>query len=93
LPVTISRWDVLNEVKHTPGFVSLSLSEPLKTQDFIRYAWVSYDSEENCAKSKIALENASIGSFKLAPIKSQSAKKPSKVFSILKHNLDNAPAN
>ncbi len=79
LPVNISRWDVLSEVKHTPGFLSLSLSEPLKTQDFVRYAWVSYDSEENCAKSRLLLENTVIGSFKLAPIKSQSAKKPVRV--------------
>lgn len=79
IPVTISRWDVLNEVKHTPGFVSLSLSEPLKTQDFVRYAWVSYDSEENCSKSRLLLENTAIGNFKLAPIKSQSARKPAKI--------------
>ncbi len=79
LPVTISRWDVLNEVKHTPGFVSLSLSEPLKTQDFVRYAWVSYDSEENCSKSRLLLENTAIGNFKLAPIKSQSAKKSCRI--------------
>ena len=79
IPVTISRWDVLNEVKHTPGFVSLSLSEPLKTQDFVRYAWVSYDSEENCSKSRLLLENTAIGGFKLAPIKSQSAKKSTRI--------------
>eukprot|EP00829_Urostomides_striatus_P001515 TRINITY_DN11692_c0_g1_i1.p1 TRINITY_DN11692_c0_g1~~TRINITY_DN11692_c0_g1_i1.p1 ORF type:complete len:316 (+),score=78.96 TRINITY_DN11692_c0_g1_i1:61-1008(+) len=79
LPVTISRWEVLNVVKSTPGFVSLSLSDPLKTQNFVRYAWVSFDSEENCAKSKILLENASIGNFRLGPIKSQSAKKPIKI--------------
>lgn len=65
----------MNEVKHTPGFVSLSLSEPLKNQDFVRYAWVSYDTEDNCAKSQLLLENTIIRNFRLAPIKSQSAKK------------------
>lgn len=79
LPVNISRWEVLNIVKTTPGFVSFSLSDPLKTQNFVRYAWVSFDSEENCTKSKILLENASIGSFRLGPIKSQSSKKPIKI--------------
>lgn len=31
IPVNISRWDLLNVVKTTPGFVSLSMSEPLKS--------------------------------------------------------------
>lgn len=75
IPVSISRQEVLNEVRHTPGFVSLSLSEPLKSQDFVRYAWVSYDTEENCSKSRLLLENTTINNFHLAPIKSQSAKK------------------
>lgn len=75
IPASISRQDVFNEVKHTPGFVSLSLSEPLKTQDFVRYAWVSYDTEENCAKARLLLENTTINNFRLAPIKSNSAKK------------------
>jgi len=79
IPVKISRWDVLDKVKHTPGFVSLSLSEPLKTQEFVRYAWVSYDSEENCAKAKLLLEDAKINNFRLAPIKSQSVKKSARI--------------
>jgi hypothetical protein len=78
IPVNISRSEVLNLVKSTPGFVSLSLSDPLKNQNFVLYAWVSYDSEDNCSKSKLLLENANIGNFKLGPIKSQSAKKPIK---------------
>lgn len=79
IPVKISRWEVLEKVKHTPGFVSLSLSEPLKSQEFVRYAWVSYDSEDNCAKAKLLLEDAKINSFRLAPIKSQSAKKTARI--------------
>jgi hypothetical protein len=31
IPVNISRWDILNVVKTTPGFVSLSMSEPLRS--------------------------------------------------------------
>lgn len=79
IPVFVSRQEVLNEVKHTPGFVSLSLSEPLKNQDFVRYAWVSYDTEENCAKSQLLLENTTINNFRLAPIKSQSGKKVARI--------------
>ena len=79
VPVAISRWELLELVKTTPGFVALSLSEPLQTQDFVRYAWISYDSEENCGKSKLLLENMAIGDFKLAPVQSQTAKKPARV--------------
>jgi hypothetical protein len=52
IPVNISRWDLLEIVRQSPGFVSLSMSEPLKSHNFVRYAWVSYDSNENCRKSK-----------------------------------------
>lgn len=31
IPVNISRWELLNHVRNTPGFVSFSMSEPLKT--------------------------------------------------------------
>jgi hypothetical protein len=51
IPVNISRWDVLNVVKTTPGFVSLSMSEPLRSQGFCRFAWVLYDSETHCNES------------------------------------------
>jgi hypothetical protein len=63
IPVNVARWELLEIVKETPGFVAFSMSEPLKTQNFVRYAWVSYDSEENCKKSKGLLENVSIGDF------------------------------
>lgn len=65
IPVSISRWEILEIVKNTPGFVAFSMSEPLRTQGFVRYAWVSYDNEENCHKSKILLEGMSIKDFKL----------------------------
>jgi hypothetical protein len=48
IPKHISRWELLDVVYPTPGFLGLSMSEPLKTQDFVRYAWVTYDSQENC---------------------------------------------
>lgn len=56
IPVRISRWELLDKVRQTKGFVSFSMSEPLKTQDFERYAWVSYDSEENCRRAKDQLD-------------------------------------
>lgn len=52
IPINISRWELLDKVKNINGFVSFSMSEPLKTYNFVRYAWVSFDSEENCKKAK-----------------------------------------
>ena len=72
IPTHISRWELLDTVKPTPGFMGLSMSEPLKTQDFVRYAWVTYDTEENCQKSKAILEKVSLTNFDLNPVISQS---------------------
>jgi hypothetical protein len=33
------------------GFQSLSLSEPNRNNDFIRFGWILFDSEENCQKA------------------------------------------
>lgn len=60
VPVNVSRWELLEIVRETNGFVSLSMSEPLKQQDFERYAWISYDSDENCHKAKERLDQARI---------------------------------
>jgi hypothetical protein len=72
IPTNISRWELLDAVQPTPGFLGLSMSEPLKTQDFVRYAWVTYDTEENCQKSKAILEKVSLNSFDLNPVISMS---------------------
>ena len=68
IPIHISRWDLLDAVKPTPGFLGLSMSEPLKTQDFVRYAWVTYDTDENCQRSKTILEKVSLKDFDLNPV-------------------------
>jgi L-ribulose-5-phosphate 3-epimerase UlaE len=61
IPKTVSRWELLNLIREeTRGFVSLSISEPLRTHDFERYAWVSYDSEENCRLAKEILEHKTL---------------------------------
>lgn len=36
VPKNISRWDIKENLIKVPGFISLSLSEPLKTHDFLR---------------------------------------------------------
>jgi len=68
IPIHISRWDLLDAVKPTPGFLGLSMSEPLKTQEFVRYAWVTYDTDENCQRSKTILEKVSLKNFDLNPV-------------------------
>eukprot|EP00361_Fabrea_salina_P003326 CAMPEP_0202427462 /NCGR_PEP_ID=MMETSP1345-20130828/1684_1 /ASSEMBLY_ACC=CAM_ASM_000843 /TAXON_ID=342563 /ORGANISM="Fabrea Fabrea salina" /LENGTH=453 /DNA_ID=CAMNT_0049038187 /DNA_START=106 /DNA_END=1467 /DNA_ORIENTATION=+ len=74
IPVNISRWDLLSVVKTSPGFVSLSMSEPLKSQGFSRFAWVLYDSEQRCNESLELLTNKTVvGDFKLSPVRSQSS--------------------
>ena len=74
IPVNISRWDLLNVVKTSPGFVSLSMSEPLKSQGYCRFAWVLYDSEEHCNESLTLLANKTVtADFKLSPVRSQSS--------------------
>lgn len=70
IPVSISRWALLDEIKNTQGFVSFSMSEPLKSFEFERYAWVTYNSEENCRAAKSILEDVRIGEFRLNPVKS-----------------------
>jgi hypothetical protein len=56
IPIFVSRWDLIEQIKETKGFVSLSMSEPLKAQEFERYAWITYDSDENCQVAKEVLE-------------------------------------
>jgi len=76
IPVNISRWDLLNVVKSSPGFVSLSMSEPLKSQGFCRFAWVLYDTEEHCNESLTLLTGKLVATdFRLAPVRSQSSSK------------------
>lgn len=73
IPKNVSRSQLLEVIRsNTEGFVSLSMSEPLKTQGFERYAWISYDSDENCRKAKENLEQAVVTrendeSFRLSP--------------------------
>jgi hypothetical protein len=76
IPVHVSRWDLITAVKSSPGFVSLSMSEPLKSQDFCRFAWVLYDSEDHCNESLALLTGKVVTSdFRLIPVRSQSATK------------------
>jgi hypothetical protein len=60
IPSAISRWDIEESVSKIPGYVSLSLSEPLKNNDFGRLGWILFDSEEKCSKAQDLLQNLTI---------------------------------
>ena len=73
LPRNISRWQILEEAKKVPGFLSLSLSEPIKNQNYYRYCWLSFENEEKCTMAYDILKDYSINSeYKMHPQNSQS---------------------
>jgi hypothetical protein len=77
IPKSLSRWDLLEKIRsQTQGFISLSMSEPLKTQDFERYAWISFDSDNNCKIAKEVLETIKMDDgFVLTPVPNSSHRK------------------
>ncbi len=74
LPRNISRFQILDILKKIPGFISMSLSEPIKNQNYYRYCWVTFDSEQNCDTGYETLNEYRISSdYKIIPIKSKSS--------------------
>jgi hypothetical protein len=72
IPRFISRFDILKELKHLKGFINMTVSEPMKNQNYVRYCWVSFNSEENCNSAFNALSDLHIGEFNLPLVKSKS---------------------
>ena len=86
----ISRWELTQTLAQTGGFRSLSLSEALKNQGFVRYAWVSYESQENADKAKLWMADKILGRegeprYRFGPMTSTSARKPVRVAPALTH--------
>lgn len=74
LPRNISRFQILDILKKLPGFISMSLSEPIKNQNYYRYCWVTFDSEQNCDTGYETLNEYRISNdYKIIPIKSKSS--------------------
>ena len=48
VPLPLSRGDVVKALSSLSGYVSLTLSEPNKSQNYTRIGWVSFDEEEYC---------------------------------------------
>lgn len=49
IPKSISKVDLFEAVKASPGFLGLSVSEPISSNNFNRYGWISFDSEISLA--------------------------------------------
>jgi SERRATE/Ars2, N-terminal domain/Arsenite-resistance protein 2/Domain of unknown function (DUF4187) len=74
IPTHVSRWEILDVLKNCPGFLSLSMSEPLKSQNFARFGWVLFDTEAHCLESLSLLNNKQVSSdFKISPILSKTS--------------------
>ena len=79
VPKFISRWDLKEILSKIPGFVSLSLSEPLRSQDYSRFGWILFETEENCDMALKSLTNLYVKDFGFTIVKSRTQKKPVKV--------------
>ena len=74
LPRNVSRWQILDIIKKLPGFISMSLSEPIKNQNYYRYCWVTFDTEYHCENGFETLNDYRISNdYKIIPIKSKSS--------------------
>jgi len=85
VPKNINRWEILETLEKVDGFVSLSLSEPLKSHDLSRFGWILFDSEDNCNKAAYDLNDFMIKNHVFNIVKSRSQKKPIKVTTKLDH--------
>jgi hypothetical protein len=47
IPRTISKFDIFEIVGKLDGFLSITLSEPVKKLHFSRYCWITFASEEH----------------------------------------------
>ena len=56
IPTGVVRNDIYNLVSNLDGFIGMSLSEPIKCQNNIRYCWIKFENEENLSN---AIENLS----------------------------------
>jgi hypothetical protein len=74
VPRNLPYVKILEVVKKVPGFVSVSLSEPIRNQGYVRYCWVTFDTEENCDNAFESLNEYKItADYKVVPLKSKSS--------------------
>jgi uncharacterized C2H2 Zn-finger protein len=62
IPINVWKKEVLNAVHAAPGFLALSLSEPIASQGFCRFAWARFDTQSHCDESCRLLTNVQVTS-------------------------------
>lgn len=92
VPKNVSRKALLEIFEKLPGFASLSLSDPLRSHDFVRYGWAAFRSEEECARGFLMAQQVLQSELDLSLMRSKTAKRFFKVVpdfkvSHLKENL------
>lgn len=71
VPKECARRDLEKIFEGMEGFICLSLSEPLRTQDFVRFGWVIFDSDANCAKAIEGMDKDAVAKFDLSIVKNK----------------------
>lgn len=72
ISTNIYKNDIKEVVSKLPGFVSVHMSEPIKKQNFIRYCWVVFESEETFSNAAAVLNGLCIKNTELSVSKSSS---------------------
>ena len=92
VPKNVSRKSLLKIFEKLPGFASLSLSDPLRSHDFVRYGWAAFRNESLCAEGFLMAQPALQSELDLSLMRSKTAKRFFKVVPVfdlvhLKENL------
>ena len=76
IPKNISRFQILNNVKKIPGYYSMSISDPIKNSDYMRYCWLTFENKEKCERALELLKDNNINNdFIIHPTYSKSNSK------------------
>lgn len=74
VPRHISKKQIIEVARKLSGFVYLSLSEPIKAQDYNRYCWLTFDSEQNSKYAMEVLKDFQVSTeYKINPKESESS--------------------
>lgn len=75
VPKNVSRKALLDIFEKLPGFASLSLSDPLRSHDFVRYGWAAFRKEDMCAEGFLLAQQALQAELDLSLMRSKTAKR------------------
>ena len=79
VPKNISRQSLLDIFEKLEGFVSLSLSDPLRSHDFVRYGWAAFRTESACVEGFLRAQSFLQEELSLCLMRSKTAKRFFKV--------------